>query len=105
MNDLERELKLRPRSQPSPALNARVHATLQTPSAPFARPVPLWACAAACVLCLATGWIVRPTQGDAPVVTPNTVMDPPVANVRLVCNADTTLHLPTSPFMGRRFAD
>lgn len=105
MNDLEQDLQQLPRTKAPSSLDARVHATLRGPSVTYARPVPLWACAAACLLCLVTGWMVRPARIDQPVVTPSVVVDPPTANVRLVCNADTTIHLTSSPFMGRRFAD
>ena len=105
MNDIEHELQQQPRARTSAALDARVQTSLRGPAATFARPVPLWACAAACLLCLASGWMVRPVRVDVPAVTPSAVMDPPVANVRLVCNAETTVHLPESPFIGRRFAD
>lgn len=103
MNDVENELKKMSRTAASRDLDARVQATLNSPPSPLARPVPLWACAAACLACLAAGWLLR--TAPSPAATPHLSSPAPVATARLVCSVDTTIHLPASPFIGRRFAD
>ena len=103
MNDLEQELKRLPRSAPPATLDVRVTATLQRPAPSLARPVPLWVCAAACVLCLAAGWTLRRPAEATPVSTAEPATTS--TRVQLICRAEAASTLPASPFVGRRFAD
>jgi len=62
-NDLERQLKDQPLAQPSANLDQRIQvlfdeASLRRPRL-LVRPVPIWAMAAACVVCAVTGFWAR----------------------------------------------
>ena len=94
MNDIEQELKKLRRSAPSDQLDVRVARSLASRSGPLSRPIPLWACAAACAACLIIGWLGhrRGDAGGSPAIVAPTAATPE-RPARL------------SPFIGCRFAD
>ena len=104
MNDLEHELRRQPLARPSTALDARVAASLRASSVRYARPVPLWACAAACLVCLGAGWVLR-APAPAAAQPARVLRETPTARLELICRADAGEGRPLSPFVGRRFAE
>jgi hypothetical protein len=65
MNDLERWLKEQPLAKPDPECDRRIERLfLEVPERPpqfWKRPVALWQCLAACVLCVMMGFLVTRT--------------------------------------------
>ena len=81
MNDLERRLKELPLAEPGPECDRRIERLfLETPDRPqrfWKRPIALWQCLAACVLCVVMGFlatrVLSPPQGHGTQLAPSYV--------------------------------
>jgi hypothetical protein len=104
MNNFEKKLAQVPRLQASPALNERVERLFQqaelTPPRFWQRPVRLWQCVAACLLCIGLGaQLEQETEETPPMIRERTVYIMPMDYTTTVefGNADGTWGTPPQP--------